>query len=143
MKKTVLLTTMLLFAATMAYARCPFCELKNAEKSENWAQEKTAKMTEKLGLTEEQAGQVEALVKEKTQKKIAVKEEARTKMDSISEEYSAKIQALLTDEQKVKHEEWKKEKEEMKGEGYGYMHKKMHKGMYQEGMAVEEDKGKK
>ncbi|MBN1870406.1 MAG: hypothetical protein JW847_07530 [Candidatus Omnitrophica bacterium] len=112
MKRVILLTVALLFAATMAYAECSNCKGAKAKMNEGSVQEKAAKMTERLGLTQEQADEVKALITEKAEKKKAVMEECRAKKESIAEEYSAKIKALLTDDQKVKYDEWKAEKEE-------------------------------
>jgi len=40
MKRVALLTVALLFATTMAYAGCGFCQLAKGKKSEDWVQEK-------------------------------------------------------------------------------------------------------
>ncbi len=137
MKRVALLTMTLVFATTMAYAYCGFCPLSTAKKSEEWAQKKIEAMTERLSLTEEQVGQIEPLVKEKIEKKRTVMEAAHAKKGAIKEEYSAKIRALLNEEQQIEYDAWKKEREEemkqMKGSGYGYKHKMMEK----------EDKGSK
>ena len=119
MKRVALLTVALLFATTMVYAHCGMCKLDKGKKSEDWAQKKMEKMTERLSLTEEQVAQIEPLVKEKIEKKKAVMEEARTKKEAIKEEYSAKIKALLNAEQQQELEEWKKEWKDEKGEGHG------------------------
>ena len=127
MKRVALLTAALVFAATMAHVNYGFCQPDKGKKSEDLVQKRIEKMTERLGLTEEQVGQVEVLMKEKLEKKKAVKEELRAKVKSLREEYSVKIEALLDDDQKVKHDEWKKEMKEMKREGQGYRHGHKHK----------------
>ncbi|OGX35457.1 MAG: hypothetical protein A3C36_01720 [Omnitrophica WOR_2 bacterium RIFCSPHIGHO2_02_FULL_52_10] len=83
----------------------------------DYVAKKVAKLTEQLSLSAEQAAQVEALIKEKMEKKNAIKEEKHAAIEAVKEEYSVKIKALLTDEQKAKYEEMQteREKEEMKG----------------------------
>ena len=127
MKRVALLTMALVFATTMAYVHCGFCQSDKGKKSEDWAQKKIERMTERLSLTEEQVSQVEVVIKEKGEKKKVVREDARIKMESIKEECSVEIKALLDDDQKVKYDEWKKEREEMKGEGHGYGYRHKHK----------------
>ncbi|MCK5180398.1 MAG: hypothetical protein KAR32_12790 [Candidatus Omnitrophica bacterium] len=127
MKRAALLAVALLFTATMAQANCGMFKLAKGKKSEDWVQKSIERMTEKLGLTEDQVPQVEALVKEKAEKKKAVKEECRAKTKIIRDEYSAKIKSLLNEEQQKKFDECKKEREEeakemkgKRGEGYGH-----------------------
>jgi len=112
MRKIILLTFALLFAATMVTVRWGFCEDEAEMTSEDLAQKEVTRLTKKLDLTADQIPQVEALVKEKVEKKKAVKEEMRTKMESIKEEYSTKIKALLTADQLKKFNEMKNEKKE-------------------------------
>ncbi|MCK5083619.1 MAG: hypothetical protein KAR31_11980 [Candidatus Omnitrophica bacterium] len=127
MKRAALLAVALLFTATMAQANCGMFKLAKGKKSEDWVQKSIERMTEKIGLTEDQVPQVEALVKEKAEKKKAVKEECRVKTKGLVEDYSGKIRALLTEEQQKKFDECKKEREakmeerkEKRGEGYGH-----------------------
>jgi len=79
-------------------------------------------MTSKLELTEDQAAQVEVLVTEKLTKKQAIWEAKMAEIKSVKEDYSTKIQAVLTDEQKVKYDEMKAghKKGSMKGSGHGH-----------------------
>ncbi len=61
MKKLVLLMAMMLFATSMAYAECS-CKGGKGKMSEESVEKKVAKMTKRLSLTEDQAGQVKALM---------------------------------------------------------------------------------
>lgn len=107
----------------LSYAHCGVCGLRSAKDSD-WLGKKMTMMTENLGLSDEQATQVEALIKEKVEKKKAV-------MD----EYTAKIKALLTDEQNAKYDAMKAEK--TKGSMKGSYHE--HKGS--KGSAGDDMKG--
>jgi len=70
MKKTAfLLTATVLLSTTLAMAHCGMCGLgKSGEISDNWVEKKVANMTENLGLSEDQAAQVKALMTEKMEK---------------------------------------------------------------------------
>lgn len=123
MKKVILAVTMILLGSTYVFAHCGTCPL-SAEKgskgshSEDWMQKKMEKMTTGLGLSAEQASQVEALMKTKMEKKKAVKEEKKRKMEAIKEEFHANMKTVLNPEQLEKFEQMRQEKGSMKGSGH-------------------------
>lgn len=118
----------LFLAAGTSYAGCGVCETGKGSKSGDMVEKKMGKMTEALGLTDEQASEVKALMSEKMAKKEAVRAEAHEKKYAIHEEYSGKIRALLNEEQQVKFDAMKAKKGSQKGSG-----KKEKKGSSHEG----------
>jgi len=117
-KKEKLMKKYFYFAATAfllgialvtVQSRIVSAEGSKGSTSENWMEKKMEKMTTTLGLSEEQAAQVKALIEAKVEKKKAIKEE-----------YTASVKALLSDEQKVKYDEMKASyhKGSMKGSGH-------------------------
>jgi hypothetical protein len=66
-------------------------------------------MTADLGLSDEQKGKVEAIMKEKMEQKKALKEEHRADMDSLHENFKAQLKGILTEEQMTKWEAMKDE----------------------------------
>jgi len=131
--------TILAVGAGSALAHCGMCGIGEAKGSkgsmkENWAEEKVKNMTDELGLSEEQASQVSAIMKEKMDKKIAIYEEKKTKMEAVKEEYKGKLKKVLTDEQFEKYTAMKeKKKAEREEKGSGHEHKGSHhedKGSY-------------
>jgi periplasmic protein CpxP/Spy len=66
---------------------------------------KLEKMTKKLNLTSEQQASIRTILEEKKTKMEGLKEQ----MKSSGEETQEKIKAVLTDEQKTKYEEMKKD----------------------------------
>ena len=125
MKKAIYLAVAVLLmstVSTMVYACGGMGSMSIEEKTEK----KMKMLTNKLELTEEQAVQIKVLVTEKLTKKKAIWEAKMAEIKAVKEEYSAKIQVVLTDEQKVKYEEMKKEwhKGSMKGsmKGSGHEH---------------------
>lgn len=68
-------------------------------------------LTKKLSLTSEQQVPVRAALEEKKTKMAALKEQ----MKSLEDATGQKISSALTDEQKAKYEEMKKERKEKKG----------------------------
>lgn len=67
--------------------------------------EKLEKMTKKLGLTTEQQASIRTILEEKKTKMEGLKEQ----MKSSGDETQEKIKAVLTDEQKTKYDDMKKE----------------------------------
>lgn len=129
MKKIVyFLVVVFLLSVTPAMARCSFCAFgdKGSMSIEEKVAKKMEKMTGTLELTEEQAAQVEVLVTEKLTKKKAIWDAKMTEIKAAKEDYSTKIQAVLTDEQKVKYDAMKADyhKGSMKGsmKGSGHEH---------------------
>jgi len=119
MKKVIYLAIAVFLLSTipaMVYA-CPGMDSMSIEEK---TEKKMVKLTDKLGLTEEQAAQIKVLVTEKLTKKKAIWDAKIAEIKVVKEEYSAKIQAVLTDEQKTKYDEMKKEwkKGSMKGSGH-------------------------
>jgi len=127
-KLTLLVVLAILFSAAPVFAHCGMCgmgEAKGSDKgsmSENWTAEKTASLTEALGLSEEQAAQVTAALEVKKSKKNALKEEKKANMDAIRDEFHAALKSILTAEQLEKHEAMMAEKEKMKAEMKGGDH---------------------
>ena len=114
-KTTLLLITVFLLATTPAFAHCGTCGIgegkgSKGSGSEDWVQKKTEKMTEKLGLSEEQAADLKSLLEAKKAAKMKMKEDFRSGLD-----------AILTDEQKAKKEAMMKEKGSKKGSDKGEM----------------------
>ena len=112
--------------AGMLYAHCGMCSL--SKEDGDWVEKKVQKMTENLGLSQEQAAQMRVLMNEKMEKKKAIQSEKSDALEAVKEEYSAKIKALLTDEQKVKYEVMMKGRAAngMKGSGHDHEHKGSH-----------------
>lgn len=128
MKKFVLLTSILLLAAAPAFAHCGKCgvgeDMKTMEEGEahDKIHDKVSKMSEALGLTEEQTAQVTEALNAKMTKKAALKEEKKESMDAIHTEYMDTLKSILTEEQIAKHEAMKAEMKgsdhEHKGSGH-------------------------
>lgn len=117
MKKAVyLLTAVFVLSATQAMAHCGMCALdkKGSTTVEDKVAKKLEKLTNKLSLTDEQAADAKVLLTEKYTKKKAIKEAKRAELDAVGEEYSGKLEALLTEDQKPAYAEmkaeWKKSK---------------------------------
>jgi periplasmic protein CpxP/Spy len=72
-----------------------------AEHGADFVEKKTKKLTEKLSLSEEQSGQVRAILEAKKEKMAALTMDAHQQID-----------AILTPEQKEKFMKWKEEKRE-------------------------------
>jgi periplasmic protein CpxP/Spy len=75
--------------------------------------DKVKHMTEKLGLTSEQQSSLRAILEEKKEKMEALHEQMR----ALREEHREKIRAVLTDEQKAKYDEMKKNGKKKDGRG--------------------------
>jgi len=106
------LSLLLILGAANAYAHCGMCDMDKKGKAHGIKaaqshDEKMGALRKKLGLSDEQAQQIEPLIKEKMEKKKALKEECHQKKKAIYDEYSNKIKALLNDEQVKKFDEWK------------------------------------
>ena len=72
-----------------------------------------SKLTERLGLTEKQQAEIRSILEHKTQKMQAMRDEARR----LRQETDAKIQGLLTDEQRAQFSQLRKENQRMHGSG--------------------------
>ncbi len=114
------LVAVMLFSAVPVYANCGMCPLdKGSMSTEDRVAKKMEKMTEKLGLSDEQAVKIKVLITEKMEMKKAIKAQMHEQMKMLTEEFSGQIKAILTDEQKVKFEEMRKEhKGSEKGSGH-------------------------
>lgn len=106
MKKIVFLTLLIAgFSANAAFAHCGTCGIGGEKGSmHDKMHDKNQKMAEQLGLSEEQAKQVDTLMQEKMKKKKAFRSESKEKIDAIKEEYDAKLKKILTPEQYKKHQ---------------------------------------
>lgn len=104
---------------------------KEMQTSEQRAEKITAKMTEELGLSEDQKQKIHQINLENAQKRQvqreAMQEEQkakRTAMQAQNKVQNEQIEAILTPEQKIKWEEVKKENrkeiQERSGSGRGY-----------------------
>jgi len=124
MRKIIcLMTAVFVLGAVPVYAGCEFCKFHKSMSSEDWLAKKMEKMTSSLELTEEQIPQVKKLIEEKIKRKQAIFEKSMDDIEMIKEEYSAKIQELLSDEQKVQYEAMQKEWKEDSMKGSSYEHK--------------------
>jgi len=116
MKKAIYLViaVFLVIAVPAMVHACPGMDSMSIEDK---VSKKMEKLTKKLALTEEQAAEIKTLVTEKLTKKKAIWEAKIAEIKTVKEGYSAKIQAVLTDEQKTKYDEMKQEwsKGSMKG----------------------------
>ncbi len=140
MKKVLITTTLATFVSvTLVFAFCGMCGIVEANESmkgfkgsmkENWAEKKVEMMTEKLGLSEEQATQLKAIMDQKMEKKKAIWAEKKEKMDALREEYKTNLKGILTEKQMEKYEAMKEEKGSAKGskEHGGKEHGKEHGG---------------
>lgn len=125
MKKIIyLLAAAVLFSATPVMANCGMCPLSGkGSSSENWVEKKMEAMKTGLGLSDEQATKIEAILNEKMESKKAIMAEKKEKMDALRAEYTAKIDAVLDDEQKAKHAEMKAKRDKGSMKGSGHEHK--------------------
>ena len=111
-KLAFLLSVIFLMSTAPAFAHCGMCGIGEAkgemagEMTGDMADKKVEKMKEELGLSDEQAAQVKALV----EKKIAAKQKAQ-------DDFKAGLDAILTDEQKAKKMEMKEEHMEKGSKG--------------------------
>ncbi|MCA9398152.1 MAG: hypothetical protein KC618_00270 [Candidatus Omnitrophica bacterium] len=123
MKKSLMLLTavIVLTSSVPAFAHCGMCDMddkgsmKGSAKGD-WAKGKIEKLTEGLDLSEDQAGQLKALMETKMEKKKAVHEEAEEKMEAIRAEYEEGLKGILTAEQLEKYEA----KMDKKGSGHDH-----------------------
>ena len=123
MKKIAcILATAFLLSATLVMVQSGMvsAEGDKGSTSENWMKKKLEKMTTTLGLSEDQAAQIETLMNEKMEAKKAITDNKGEEMSALREKYSADVKALLDDEQKAKYDEMKAEyhKGSMKGSGH-------------------------
>lgn len=81
---------------------------------EKMAERMTARMAEKLDLSEEQKEKVHALHLERATQRIQERETRRDKMKSLHQEEQKKLDAILTPEQKAKWEARRNEVREKK-----------------------------
>ena len=108
MKKIILLVAvMFVMSSGMAFAECDcgMCAMKGGKgmKGEGWGEKKGEMLQEKLGLSDDQAAQVQEL----SEKKHAAMKQAQ-------EDFKAGLDAILTDEQKAEHEKMMEHRGEMK-----------------------------
>ena len=148
MKKiALLLVAAFLWTAAPAHAGCGACEGdRKGSHAGDMVDKKMMMMTEELGLSDEQAKAVEAIMKEKMAKKKAIKEKKHEDMHALKEEFSGKVKAVLDDEQKAKFDAMMKEKMDKgskkccgtdgecckgaKGSGHDHDHDHHHKGSH-------------
>lgn len=111
MKKMAVIILMLLFQFTLVNAQ-----------GRMTPKERVKDLKDKLELTDEQAKKVEVIfeesavkIKEVREKNMGDRAEMMKAMMPINQEQDKKIDSLLTDKQKVKYEEIKKERRERLG----------------------------
>lgn len=109
MKKLAVLALVALFSMSA------FAQEKTKKTPEERAEKVTAKMTEKLNLTTEQAIKIKQINLDAAKKKEALRAEAkgnrgemRGKVKAIETERNTQIEQLLTNAQKVEYEKMKK-----------------------------------
>lgn len=108
----------LFLTAASAQAHCGSCGVGDAPKAEGASKAddmgamvsaKVEKLTKELSLNDEQKGKVEAIIKEKMEKKHQIMEEKHKAMDALHEEFKTKLSGVLTPEQVTKWESMKKD----------------------------------
>ena len=129
MKKIAVLVVMAFFAISSFAQEAPARNKKERPSPEVRAEKMTARMKEKLALSDEQATKIKAINLEAAKKKDEMKKQAdadraakKAKMKTVEQERDAKIQEVLTEEQKAKYAEMK---EKMKDKAH--KHKGKHK----------------
>src|SRR3989338_7907298 len=127
MKKLILFTAaVFLFMAAPGFAEGDKGYHKKGFAKGETPEKRIEKMTKDLWLSQDQAAQLKALMTTKMEKKRALHEETKTKMQAIQDEYNASLKSLLTPEQLKKYEARKEEKKEMfKNKRRGRMHERM------------------
>lgn len=108
MKKFVYLTLAIFLMSTVpavVYANKNMESMSISEKVEK----KMKKLTNELKLTEEQAGQVKALLVVTLTKEEAIRAGQKRKLEAVKKDSFAQIQSVLTDNQKTKYAEIDKE----------------------------------
>lgn len=103
----VILSGLLTLTAPLSFVQAGSgCTMKCCQKDS--VDEKLKKLTKELNLTAEQQASIKTILEEKKVKQDGVREQ----MQTMSEETRAKIDAVLTAEQKTKHDAMKKEMSE-------------------------------
>ncbi len=122
MKKLIMIAT--IFAMTSAVAFAQRAQHKEMQSPEQRAERMTVKMTEELGLSEDQKQKIYQINLENAQKRqkqweaMQVDREARkAEMQAQAKAQNDQIEALLTPEQKSRWEEVKKENRQEIREG--------------------------
>lgn len=115
MKKVLLMCTLLFSIVTLAQAQQT--EGRKMPSPEERAQRMTAQLEKKLSLTEDQKAKVNAVYMDQVAQMTKLREEAgedksgmRAKMVQMSADTDAKIEALLTAEQKTAFTAFKEER---------------------------------
>ncbi len=105
------LCVLFLLMTANAQAHCGHCGVGDSSKDDMGAMvsEKVQGMTKELALNDEQKGKVEGIIKEKMAKKQQLMEENRKAMDAVHEDFTTKLNGVLTEEQKTKWEARKKD----------------------------------
>lgn len=113
MKRILWLVLVVLFlTAGNLYAHCGKCGVGD-EAVENAAaqvDEKVAKLTEDLGLDDEQKARLKVIIQEKMDKKQQIMADKHKAMDALHEDFQAKLKEVLTAEQFKKWEAIKADK---------------------------------
>ena len=109
-KLTTMVLALALFASAPAFANGDkTCDTKDGVKG-NWETKKIDRMKEKLTLTDDQVAKIQA-----------IHEAQKAKFEALRADTEAQVAAVLTPEQKAKHDEMKKEWKEKRKE-----HKEKH-----------------
>lgn len=105
-----LLVSLFLMTAN-AQAHCGKCGVGDSPKEDmsSMVSSKVEKLTKELSLTDEQKGTVEGLIKAKMEKKHQIMGENKKAMDALHEDFTTKLNGVLTEEQKTKWEALKKD----------------------------------
>lgn len=110
MRKLILSLLLLSLSALPAFAHCGMCGVGDKKDAGSMADKKVEAMTAELGLSEEQATQLKAIMNEKMEKKSALHEKQTAEMDAVKEEYKSKLKSVLTEEQLKQYESMKETK---------------------------------
>lgn len=122
MKKLLIICGLLLSVITFANAQDAGRKMPSPEER---AERNTAQLTKKLNLTTDQQAKVKAIYLDQAAAMTKARTESKgdregmmAKMKTMNEENDAKINALLTDDQKKAYSEWQTERREnMKNRG--------------------------
>ncbi|MDP2653752.1 MAG: hypothetical protein Q8Q08_06945 [Candidatus Omnitrophota bacterium] len=91
----------LLIVSGNAYAHCGKCGVGDPAPAaqEDMMGKKLDMMTKELKLSDEQKGKVEAILKEKMEKKQQIMAQKKEAMDALHADFKAKLQGVLSEEQ--------------------------------------------
>ncbi len=121
MKKILAITLTLFLISTFSFSQGLMRQSFNS--SDDKAKKQASKMTEVLGLNDDQQNLIATFSKERIEKVRALKDSQdpnrRELMKQAHKDFNTKLKTVLSDEDFQKWKAWKKEQRESKGKGKG------------------------